>query len=266
VVQAAIGESLSQEIVDGSVSGGPSTSQTVMVSSLQHLLKVVPAGAPPHEYRSAVMEENILGKQTLRAREWAFRQLRRFYGLDPDILLFRSLRDLWPDDLAGQPLLAMLCALARDPVLRSTTKVILNSEPGVPVGPTDFRTAIEEAFPGVYGDKTLRTAAGNVASSWYQVGHLHKETRTDKVRSRATATPADLAYALLLGHIEGHRGQALFDTLWSRVLDQPASRLNDLAVLASQRGLIEFRAAGGVVDVGFRELLRPIDGSQGVFL
>lgn len=259
VVQAAVGEVVTHEIVDGSVSGGPSTSQTIMVASLQHLLRVVPVDAPPNAYRSAVMEENVLGKETMRAREWAFRQLRRFYGLDPDVLLFRGLRDLWPDDPVGQPLLAMLCALARDPVLRSTAGVILNSEPGVPVGPTDFRSAIEEAFPGVYGDKTLRTAAGNVASSWYQAGHLYKETRTEKVRSRATATSADLAYALLLGHLEGHRGQALFDTLWARVLDQPASRLTDLAVTASQRGLIEFKNAGGIVDAGFSVLLRPFD-------
>lgn len=269
MVPATVGEVVTREIVDGSVSGGPSTSQTIMVASLQHLLRVVPVSAPPHVYRSAVMEENILGKQTMRAREWAVRQLRRFYGLDPDILLFRSLRDLWSDDPVGQPLLAMLCALARDPVLRATSKVILDSEPGTPVGPSDLRSAIEEAFPGVYGDKTLRTAAGNVASSWHQSGHLQKETRTEKVRCRATATPADLAYALLLGHMQGHRGQALFDTLWARILDQPVSRLTDLAVTASQRGLLEFKKAGGVVDVGFSVLLRPSDddeGGQGVLL
>jgi len=257
VVQAAVGEVVSPEIVDGSVSGGPSTSQTIMVASLQHLLEAVPASAPPDDYRSAVMEENVLGKQTMRAREWAFRQLRRFYGLDPDTLLFRALRDLWSDDPSGQPVLALLCALARDPVLRSTTSVVLDSEPGVPVATTDFRVAIEEAFPGVYGDTTLRTAAGNVASSWYQSGHLHKTTRTEKVRSHAVATPAGLAYALLLGHMQDQRGHGLFNTLWARVLDQPVSRLTDLAVTASQHGLIEFRSAGGIVDVGFNVLLRP---------
>lgn len=259
MVQASAGTPVNTEIVDGSVSGGPSTSQTIMVSSLQALLDVIPEDGMPDDYRSAVMEENVLGKETVRAREWAFRQLRRFYGLNPQLLLFRALRDLWTDDPVGQPVLAMLCALARDPVLRSTAKLVLSAEAGRPVTPADFASAIEDAFPGAYGTKTLRTAAGNVASSWHQAGHLEKASRTEKVRAQATATPADLAYALLLGHMEGHSGQALFDTLWVQILDQPTSRLNDLALTASQRALIDFKNAGGIVEVGFGVLLRPME-------
>ena len=55
------------------------------------------------------MDENVLGKATTSGREWAFRQLRRFYALDPQSLLFRALRDLWEYDPEGQPLLALLC-------------------------------------------------------------------------------------------------------------------------------------------------------------
>ena len=68
-----------------------------------------------------------------------------------------------------------------------------------------------------------------------------------------------MAYALLLGHLEGVRGRALFDTLWARVLDQPQSHLVDLAAAASQQGMLELRQAGGVIEVGFRELLRPFE-------
>ena len=48
----------------------------------------------------------------------------------------------------------------------------------------------------------------------------------------------------MLGHLEGLRGAALLETLWARVLDQPTSHIIDLAVGASQRGLIDFRHAG----------------------
>ena len=57
----------------------------------------------------------------------------------------------------------------------------------------------------------------------------------------------------------GMRGQALFETLWASVLDQPTSHLVDLAAARLPAGMLELRHAGGVIDVGFRELLRPFE-------
>lgn len=254
-------------IVPGDVPGGPSTSQTIMVSSLQHLLSVLPPNARPDAYRSAVMDDNVLAKGTTSGREWAFRQLRRFYALDPDTLLFRALRDLWTDDPAGQPLLALLCAMARDPVLRATSSVIVTAEPGQAIGPVDFDAAIEEAFPGAYKESTRVATAQKVASSWAQAGHLHAEKQNRKVRVLVHPTPGAVTYALLLGHLQGQRGQGLFDTVWARVLDQPKSQLSDLAATADQRRMLEFRNAGGVIEVSFHHLLRPFDdGDQGRLL
>jgi hypothetical protein len=254
------------EIVTGDVPGGPSTSQTIMVSSLQRLLAITPPDSPPASYRAAVMDENVLGKQTVSGREWAFRQLRRFYALNPQSLLFRALRDLWEHDKAGQPLLALLCALARDPVLRATVAVITATEPGAAVTSADFEAAIEAKFPSTYKEITRRTTAQKVASSWEQSGHLHQEKPGSKIRTRVCPTSANTVYALMLGHLEGVRGQAVFKTLWTRVLDQPVSHLIDLAALASREGLLEFRSAGGIVEVTFHQLMRPFDYGQGALL
>jgi hypothetical protein len=65
---------------------------------------------------------------------------------------------------------------------------------------------------------------------------------------------------LLLGHLEGIEGAALFDTVWTRALDRPRAHLFDLAVVASQRSLIDFRHSGGITEVKFSELLRPMEG------
>lgn len=105
----------------------------------------------------------------------------------------------------------------------------------------DDRDAIEDAFPGAYNDRTRRTAAQKVASSWQQSDHLHAQTAIQKTRWRAKCTPAPMTYALLLGHLQGVRGQALFNTLWARVLDQPTSYLFDLAATASEHGILELR-------------------------
>jgi hypothetical protein len=262
----SVNDDRADEIVPDDVPGGPSTSQTIMVASLQRLLAIVPADGPPRDYRDAVMKENVLAKATAGGREWAFRQLRRFYALDPQSLLFRALRDLWTDEESSQPLLAIECALARDPVLRAGAAVVLAAEPGTVVGPDDFEPAIEDAFPGAYKESTRRASAQKAASSWHQSGHLQIEAPTRKVRARAHATPAATAYALMLGHLQGASGQALFETLWARVLDQPRSQLMDLAATASQRGLLEFRHSGGVIDVSFHQLLRPFDDGQGQLL
>lgn len=251
------------EIVSGNEPGGPSTSQTIMVSSLQHLLAELSPDAPPSAYKAAVMDDNVLGKATASGREWAFRQLRRFYSFDPGVLLFRALRDLWDHEAAGQPLLAVLCALGRDPVLRVSSSVIFESEVGAVLAPADFDRAIEDAFPGAYTENTRRTTAQKVASSWAQAGHLHMEGPNKKVRARACCTPGPVAYALMLGYLQGHRGQALFETVWARTLDRPTSQLVELAATASQVGMLEFRHAGGVMEIGFGHLLRPFDDELG---
>jgi hypothetical protein len=266
VAAASLRTTRATEIVRGDVPGGPSTSQTIMVSSLQRLLSLLPLEVLPDAYRAAVMDENVLGKDTTSGREWAFRQLRRFYALDPHSLLFRALRDLWLDDASGQPLLALLCAAARDPVLRASASVILASEPGEVVGPTNFEAVIEAAFPGAYNENTRWTTAQKVASSWTQSGHLHAAKRTQKTRVHVHPTSAAASYALLLGHLQGIRGEALFETLWAQVLDQPKSRLLDLASVAGQQGMLEFRHGGGVVEIGFRHLLRPFADEQGALL
>ena len=56
----------------------------------------------------------------------------------------------------------------------------------------------------------------------------------------------------------------MFDTVWAQALDQPRAHLVDLAVVASQRSLIDFRHSGGITEVRFTELLRPIEGQSAV--
>jgi hypothetical protein len=250
------------EIVPGDISGGTNTSHTIVVGALGALLEAVPANAPREHYERAALEGNVLGKQTEGARRRTFRYLKELYLLRPDSVLFRALRDLWPDDAEARPLLAGLCALGRDSVFRASSTAITKSFPGDGVTAGDLAAAVDEHFPGSYGKGTLAKIGRNTFSSWQQTGHLTVGERTTKIRTRATCHPANVAYALLLGHLQGERGQALFDTSWAQALDQPKSHLMDLAFGASQRGLIELRNAGGVVEVSFRALLRPFDGEQ----
>lgn len=260
VVDPVAARAHTAEIVPGDVSGGTNTSHTIVVSALAALLNAVPQNAPHAEYEYAAIEANVLGKATDGSRRRTFRYLRELYLLRPDSLLFRALRDLWQLDPDARPLLAGLCALARDSVFRASSTAITRTRPGDRLTSADLAGVVGEQFPDSYGAGTLAKVGRNTFSSWEQTGHLRDAGRAaDKVRARAACRPADVAYALLLGHLTGARGQGLFQTLWARVLDQPPSHLLDLATTASQHGMLELRNAGGVIEVGFRELLRPFE-------
>lgn len=248
-------ETVQQIVVPADRSGGTHTSRTMMLAELSNLLDGTPASASAEDLKSAVIDHNVVGKNTLNGRQRTHRYLRELYALDPGALAFRALRDLWDVDADARPLLALLCALARDPLLRATAPAVLQAPEGAPVGSDDFAAAVQAAYPSDYGDGIAAKIGRNTASSWTQSGHLHG--RTNKVRSRVTPTPAATAYALLIGHTEGRRGDMLFDTLWAHVLDRPKDALLELAQRASQRGLIDFKHGGEVTEVSFKTLLRP---------
>lgn len=247
-------------VVPADVSGGPHTSRTMMLAELSNLLDATPASASSADVKVAVIDHNVLGKNTLSGRQRTYRYLRELYALDLGNLAFRALRDLWDVDPAARPLLALLSALARDPVLRATAPAILDASVGASVTADDLTAAVKAAYPDAYGDAIAAKIGRNTASTWTQSGHL--AGRTHKKRARVKAAPTALAYALLIGHTEGLRGDELFDSVWCRVLDRPASGLRELAMRASQRGLIDYRHGGGVTEVGFKLLLRPFAATE----
>lgn len=224
-----------------------------MVDDLRILLAEVPADAPRADYAEAVVERNVLGKPTRKARELALRHLATLYGLDPRVPLFRVLRRLWALSEAGQPFLALLVALARDPLLRGTQDFILGKPPGAPVLRTDLEQQLAESQPGRFSAASLKSFAQNVNGTWTSAGFLHGRTR--KVRSIPVATPAVVAMCLFLAHLEGMSGQRLFSSSWAKLLPGNPVEWEALATSASHQGVLVFLNAGGVKEVRFPDFL-----------
>jgi hypothetical protein len=233
---------------------GTHGSRTIMLTELQSLLQACPAGTTYEAFRQAIVDENVLLKKTVSTRKESFRRLRELYGLDETVLLFRALRDLWPIDAHARPMLALLCATARDVILRSTATLILATSWGESITPQMLEKAAEEGFPQRYNPTMLANIGRHAASSWQQSGHLHGHLR--KVRQQALSQAPSTAYALFLGHLCGARGDALFDTFWAQLLDTPVHLLREQAFLASKLGLLEYRHAGAVTEITFHHLLR----------
>lgn len=232
---------------------GTHGSRTIMLAELRLLLAACRAPAHITDYRVAIVHDNALLKNTVATRRESFRRLRELYALNADLLLFRALREMWDEDVQAQPLLALLCACARDPLLRATAELVLATPLGDTVTPQGLARTVDACFPGRYNATMLANIGRHAASSWQQSGHL--SGRLGKVRARAESRLTSVAYALLLSYLCGGRGEMLFHTLWSRLLDGPVQSLHDQAVTVARQGWIDYRHSGAVTDIGFSHFL-----------
>jgi len=229
--------------------GGAHISRTMMLSEITRLLSVVPAGADMAEYRAAVIDRNALSKVTESTRRRTYRHLRELYGLDPSIPLFLLLRQLTQVDPQSTPLIAMLIAWARDPLFRSTTAAILSARLEQEVSTDDLEKVATPLLSKQYNAFCIHGIAKNAASSWSQTGHL--QGRVNKIRQRAQPKPVSLTLALLLSQVSGLHGEAVFGSIWCRLLDLTAEQAHLMAIQAHREGLLNLRSIGSVVEITF---------------
>ena len=78
-------------------------------------------------------------------------------------------------------------------------------------------------------------------------------THAEGIEVRNAALVA--AYALLLGYLEGMRGNQLLRSQWVQVLDATPEQLVHLAKDAKRLGMLDLKQAGDVVEIGFSSLL-----------
>lgn len=231
---------------------GTHSSRTLMFGDLEAVLAATPDDSPRAAYSAAIIEGNCLQKPTASTRRISNQRLGELYALDRSCAVFRVMRRLWEATDQGRELLALLMAVARDPLLMASAEPVLS----LPVGAELQRTALREALRAVVGDRmndgVLNKVGRNVASTWTQTGHLRG--RTFKFRERVEARPASVAFALYLGSLAGFAGTELLTTGWMAALDCSASAAKALALDAKRAGLIDFRTSGDVIEFGLDRL------------
>ncbi|MEW6217445.1 MAG: hypothetical protein AB1543_07165 [Candidatus Bipolaricaulota bacterium] len=226
---------------------GTHTSRTIMFAELASTLAVVPSGGKPEDYAAAIIEGNCLGKATVATRRLTLQRLRELYALDSAVPIFRILRRLWELDTAGRPLLALLAALARDPLLLATAEVVLSLPKGAEFQRVPMRDALAQTVDNRLNESTLNKVVRNTASSWTQSGHL--EGRTFKHRQFVTPTPASTTFALYLARAVGFGTEESLSSGWMKSLDCSASSALEMATAAKRIGLLDLRMAGNVIDL-----------------
>lgn len=238
---------------------GTHSSRTMMLHELEDLLDAVPAGAGPREYASAVLEANCLGKATAATRHASLQRLRELYALDRGVPVFRALRFFWNRDPQARPLLALLAALARDPLLRLTVQPILTLAGGEQLPRESLEMALRTGVGERMRETTLAKVARNAASSWAQSGHL--SGRTFKFRRRIAASAASGTFAIYLALLGGYGGREIWTCAWLSVLDLDGSAARELAHAARRLGLLETRMVGETPEFEFPALAPALRNS-----
>ncbi len=237
---------------------GAHLARTMMLDELTSLLAFVDRqGATRADFERAIKEDNCLGKPSAKARVLTTRHLVDLYALDPSVALFRNLLFFWERDPEGRKLIALLCAYARDPILRLSAPIILEASPGQAVSTQDMADLIEKSFPGRFSPAMLKSAAQNLNGTWTSSGHL--TGKRNKSRSRVSPTAGAIAYALLLGYLTGAGGLGLFGTEYASLLDCGRDKAIDLAEEAARKGWITFKRVGDVIELGFRNLITDME-------
>ena len=234
--------------------GGAHSSRTIMLDELDALFAFIErADATKAEYQHAIDEDNCLSKRSGKTRKLTSRHLADLYALDPNILLFKALRYFWQRDAAARPMLALLCAYSRDAVLRTGAPWVARFPEGATVPREGLEAWIEEKEPDRFSPATLRSTAQNINSSLTKSGHLLGKAK--KVRTHPYVSAGGVAYALLLGYLQGARGLMLFQSDHAPLPDCPIETMMELAADASARGWLVFKRVGDVMEVRFPSLL-----------
>lgn len=223
-----------------------------MFDDLSAVLAATEAGAARADYVQAITEANCLGKPTVSTRRLSSQRLAELYALDPAVPLFRVFRRLWDLDGESHRLLALLCAIARDPLLAATAGPVLSLPPGGEFLREPTRKAVRQVVGDRLNESIVDKVVRNAASSWTQSGHM--EGRTFKKRRLVRASPASAAFALYLSHVAGFRGADIFVSGWFDVLGCDPTVARELAIEAKRLGLIDLRMAGDVVDLNLDRL------------
>ena len=226
---------------------GTHTSLTIMLNELNDLMNTVPVNVKRDDYAKAIIDENVLGKSTASTRKAYNQRMGELYALDLGVPIFRILRRLWDIDEEGRPLIAMLCALARDPLLRSTASSVISLSAGDELIRHNYLYEIKSATGDRLNDMSIDKVARNTGSSWTQSGHL--DGRFRKIRKLAKPTVCTVAYALWMGSLFNFSGEKLFTSPWMKILDCNRDEIIEHTLHAKRLRLLDANIGGGVVEI-----------------
>lgn len=231
--------------------------RSMMFLEMRILVRSLSLAVTKDDFTKAIIGENILEKPTQSSRKESLVRLIQLYGMNPSKVLFRVLWDLGHADLESLPQLCLVCAYARDPILRHSFELVRTLRLGEVLERTAMEQHLENGFPNRFSPAMKKSMAQNVNTTWTYGGHLVGKAK--KIRRLPEPRPISAAYAMFVGYLTGLRGERLLDSAFASLVAANRSQLQTALSLASAKGLLSLKQAAGIAEFDFSNLLTPAE-------
>jgi hypothetical protein len=233
------------------------TARTIMYTELS---KVMDHAIQDDSYLDS-LELNIANKKTKYNLTFTSLLMVKLYGFDTKNLPFIFFKYFWQiTPKEDKPILALQYAIGRDFLLAESIGVVASTSFGEKVTIEKFEENIELHLPNRYSEKTKRSTAQNLASSWKQAGFITGKIKN--IRTQPVVNFNVVAFAFLMAYLNGDRGDFIITSKWAKALGIGDGQLRSLAVEAAKRDLLQYQFAGSVTAISFNHLFNKlgIDG------
>lgn len=229
------------------------TARTLMFTELS---KVMDFSIESDNYFQS-LENNILGKKSQNGIKQTTGFLTILYIFDIHYNPFKVFKEFWlRTDEYEKPVVALLFALTHDYLLSESISIVSGTDLSAKVDIERIESNIEKYHPNRFTKNTLRSVAQNVASSWKQAGFITGKVKN--IRTQPSITYNMVAFAFIMAYLDGLRGDFILSSKWVKALCLEENITRELAVEASQRGLIQYHFLGDVTSVTCNEFFNKL--------
>ena len=207
------------------------------------------------------LAQNVFSKKSADGIRQTGTFLKKLYSFDNQYNSFIAFKYFWSiSEIKERPLIAFLYAINHDDLLAESLQVVNKVNLGEKAAIEYFEENIEKYHPSKYTEKTRKSLAQNIASSWKQASFIEGKVKNIRVSREVTYRVA--CFAFLLAYLKGDRGEFIWNSIGVKSLLLSEHMLRELAVEAAKRDLMQYQFAGSVTSILFNNLLNKlgIDG------
>lgn len=230
------------------------TSRTLMFAELS---KVMDHAVRDDRYLES-LSENVVNKRTKSNQKKTTGFLKQVYDFDVSFPPFISFKYFWQiTDVKDRPILSLLYALSKDYLLSESMSVVLSTGIGEKVKIEKLEENIEAHHPKRFTEKTRRSVAQRIASSWKQAGYILGKVKN--IRAQPNHCYHSVAFAFLMAYFNDDRGDFILSSKWVQALAISESQVRELANEAAKRDLLQYQYAGSVTTISFNNLFKKLN-------